>query len=99
MALQADVSDVLMSIEVETFVRVFTEWKRRSRQCLEQGGDYLSISRFALLFLKLSGILLQVKGLAAPLYLRLSIFLKGNAESLELSFDIPEDTNFFVRGF
>jgi histone-lysine N-methyltransferase SETMAR len=40
-ALQAAVSEILMSIEVGTFVRVFTEWKRRLLQCIEQGGDYL----------------------------------------------------------
>jgi hypothetical protein len=41
MAFQAEVSEILISIEVGTFVRVFTEWKWLLRQCVEQGGNYL----------------------------------------------------------
>jgi hypothetical protein len=64
MALQTEMSKFLMSIEVWTFVRVFTEWKRRLRPWVEQGGDYLSMGRFALLLLKLSGISVKVKGIS-----------------------------------
>jgi histone-lysine N-methyltransferase SETMAR len=40
-ALQSDMSKLLMSIEGGIFVRVFTEWKRRLQQCVEQGRYYL----------------------------------------------------------
>jgi hypothetical protein len=40
MAMQAEVSEILMLIEVETFMKVFIEWKWRLRRCIEQGGDY-----------------------------------------------------------
>jgi hypothetical protein len=65
-ALQIGGSEILMSIEVGTFVRVFTEWKRCLRQYIEEGGDSLEASRVALLFLKLSRSLLEAKGLTAP---------------------------------
>jgi hypothetical protein len=51
MALQGEMSDILMSIEVRTFMRVFTEWKPLLRQCIEWRGDYLWAGRFVLLFL------------------------------------------------
>jgi hypothetical protein len=39
-ALQAEVSEILMSIKVGTFVRVLTEWERRLPECAEQRGDH-----------------------------------------------------------
>jgi hypothetical protein len=39
MALQAAVSEIVMSIEVATFVKVFAKWKRCLRQCVKEGGD------------------------------------------------------------
>jgi hypothetical protein len=40
-ALQVAVSEILMSIESDVLVRIFAEWKRRSQQSIDQGGDYL----------------------------------------------------------
>jgi hypothetical protein len=40
-ALEGAVSEILMSIEPDVFVRVFAEWKHRLQQCIDKGGDYL----------------------------------------------------------
>jgi histone-lysine N-methyltransferase SETMAR len=39
-ALKESVSEILMSIEPDVFIRVFKEWKDRLRQCIDQGGGY-----------------------------------------------------------
>jgi histone-lysine N-methyltransferase SETMAR len=39
--LRLAVSAILMAIDIDVFVRVFDEWKRRLQQCIDQGGDYL----------------------------------------------------------
>jgi hypothetical protein len=41
LALEVAVSEILMSIEPDVFVKVFPEWKRRLRQCIDREGDYL----------------------------------------------------------
>jgi histone-lysine N-methyltransferase SETMAR len=40
-ALEGAVSEILMSMETDMFGRVFSEWKHRLQQCIDQGGDYL----------------------------------------------------------
>jgi hypothetical protein len=39
--LEGVVSEILMSIEPDMFVRVFAEWKHWLQQCIDEGGDYL----------------------------------------------------------
>jgi hypothetical protein len=41
LAVEVAVSEILMSIEPDVFVRVLAEWKRRLQQCIDQEGDYL----------------------------------------------------------
>jgi hypothetical protein len=41
LALEVAMSEILMSIEPDVFVKVFAEWKHRLQQCIDQGGDYL----------------------------------------------------------
>jgi hypothetical protein len=66
LALEVAVSEILMSIEPDVFVRVFAEWKRRLQPCIDQGGDYRSTSRLALLFIRSLRIPPQANGLSAP---------------------------------
>jgi hypothetical protein len=39
-ALEGAISETVMSIEPDVFVKVFTEWKHRLQQCMDQEGDY-----------------------------------------------------------
>jgi hypothetical protein len=41
MALEGALSEMLMSIEPDMFMRVFAEWKHQLQQCIDQAGDYL----------------------------------------------------------
>jgi hypothetical protein len=41
LALEVAVSEILMEIQPDAFVKVVAEWKRRLQQCIDQGGDYL----------------------------------------------------------
>jgi hypothetical protein len=53
-AMEGGVSEMLMLIEPDMFVRMFAEWKHWLQQCIDHGGDYLWTDRFASSLIKLS---------------------------------------------